>query len=317
MTSFDAIIVGGGLRGLHHALRIRAQRPGDRVLVVESEAWPGDDVRTQRSNGFTCELGPFAFSRDEIKPLLEPLPQPPRIIDCNEEGRTGWLFDGKESKPLHVEPEPCSFATGCEDIVQAYRRELGSSLRLGRAAMSVKPADNGGFVITLGGEVPTELRTTEVVFATSATAAARTLGSFDPELPHVANQGQLERRAFAWFGGLSKDTPELRGYGILPHPEMGSPLAELIFCTHVFPNRAMPDRCLLRAETALAEVPEDDRELTHIAEEEVRRWTGTNAKFGFTKVHRFTTIAPDGALAECRNRINDIVGRVPGMQMAP
>ena len=54
MTSFDAVIVGGGLRGLHHALMIRAQRPGARVLVVESEAWPGDDVRTQRSNGFTC-----------------------------------------------------------------------------------------------------------------------------------------------------------------------------------------------------------------------------------------------------------------------
>jgi len=177
MSSFDIIVVGAGLRGLRACLRTQAQTPGTRILVVEAQPWPGNDIRSQRSNGFTCELGPFAFTREELVPMLELLPKPPRILACKEQAKTGWLFDGEQRRPLRVEPEPCSFPTGCEDVVQSYRRELGNCLRLGRAVTQVRPADDGGFSVTLGGEVPTELHAKEVVMATSATAAARAVGA--------------------------------------------------------------------------------------------------------------------------------------------
>lgn len=317
MTNFDVIVVGAGLRGLHHALRTRMDSPAKKVLLVEAQPWPGDDVRTQRSNGFTCELGTFAFTRDELEPLLKPLSKPPRILASNEGAKTGWLFDGEHRRALRVEPEPCSFPTGCEDIVQAYRRELGSDLRLGRPVTQVQPKADGGFAVTLGGEVPTNLHAKELVLATSATASARMLGPIEPELPQIAEQQQHEQRAFVWFGGLSKDTPELHGYGMLPHERVDSPITEIIFCTEVFANRAMPDRCLARVEVAMTELPENDVEVTDITETELRRWTLTKAPFGFTKVHRFNTTVHDGCQVECLTRIDEIAKRVPGISIAP
>tara|TARA_R110002096_G_scaffold157180_4_gene322043 strand:- start:1753 stop:2721 length:969 start_codon:yes stop_codon:yes gene_type:complete len=317
MDTFDVIVVGAGLRGLHHALRTRTDKPEARILVVDAQPWPGNDIRTQRSNGFTCELGPFAFTSEELVPLLELLSKPPRILASNEEAKTGWLFDGEKLRPLRVEPEPCSFPTGCEDMVQAYRRELDPCLRLGRAVTAVQPAEHGGFVLTLGGEVPTDLKTNAIVLATSPTSSARILGGLEPELPHIAEQEQREQRAFVWFGCLSKDAPELHGYGVLPHKQIDSPMSEAIFCTQVFAHRAMPDRCLVRTELTMAELPDDDAEVTRIAEEELRRWTGTKAPFGFTKVHRFTTPSHDGCQVECRTRVEEIAQRVPGISLAP
>lgn len=317
MTSFDVIVVGAGLRGLHYALRTRAAHPDTNILVVEALPWPGGDVRTQRSNGFTCELGAFAFTRKELEPLLELLSKPPRIMASNEQAKTGWLFDGEQRRSLRVEPEPCSFPTGCEDVVQGYRRELGSCLRLGRAVTQVRPNEDGGFIVTLGGEVPTDLQTSELVLATSATSSARILGGIEPELPQLAEQEQREQRAFVWFGGLSKDAPELHGYGVLPHLKVESPMTEAIFCTQVFANRAMADRFLVRAEITMTELPEDDDEVVRITEAELRRWTLTKARFGFTKVHRFTTSVHDGCQVECRTRVDEIAKRVPGISLAP
>jgi protoporphyrinogen oxidase len=317
MTKFDVIVVGAGLRGLHYALRTRADRPSAKMLVVEAQPWPGGDIRTQRSNGFSCELGPFAFTRAELEPLLKLLPKPPRIMVSNEAAKTGWLFDGTNRRALRVEPEPCSFPTGCEDIVQAHRRELDSNLRLGRAVTQVQPNEGGGFIVTLGGEVPTDLQTTELVLATSATSSARMLGGLEPELPHIAEQEQREQRAFVWLGCLSKDAPELHGYGVLPHKQVDSPMTEAIYCTQVFGNRAMADRCLVRAEVTMPELPEDDVEVVRIAEAELRQWTLTKAPFGFTKVHRFTTPVHDGCLVECRTRVDEIAKRVPGLSLAP
>ena len=316
MSNFDTIVVGAGMRGLQACLRTKTDRPEARILLVEARPWPGGDVRSQRSNGLTCELGPFAFSRDELQPMLELLSQPPRVIGSKDGAKTGWMFDGEQRRPLRIEPEPCSFPTGCEDIVQSYRRELGSCLRLGRAVTTIAPADNGGFTVTLGGEVPSQLQSDELIIATAPTAAARMLGAFEPELSSVAEHEHLEHRAFVWFGGLSKDAPELRGYGVLPHPQLASPLAELIFCTEVFANRAMPDRFLVRAEMNGIELPDDDQAATHIAEAELRRWTLTQARFGFTKVHRFGNITKDDAYGECQARLSDLVQRVPNLSLA-
>lgn len=316
MTGFDVIVIGGGLRGMRAALRTVAERPNANVLCVEADAQPGDDVRSQRSNGFVCELGPFAFTREEIDGWLEPLVAQPRVVAAMESGSTGWMFDGKERKPLRVEPMPCSFPTGCEDVVQAYRRQLGETLRLGRRVTRITPRDEGGFALLLDGEVPTELTAAEVQLAISPVEACRLLDPFEPELAQVAERTTEEQRAFVWLGGVEYQAPELTGYGMLPHPSLRAALSEVIFCTQVFPNRAMPDRVLVRAEPALDELPDDDEELVRIVEAELRSWTGTEAPFGFTKVHRFTTVAPDGDATECRTRVAEIARRVPGLSLA-
>jgi len=316
MTRFDVIVVGGGLRGMRTALRTVAERPDAQVLCVEADAAPGHDVRSQRSNGFVCELGPFAFTREEIDGWLEPLVAPPRVVTASESGRTGWLFDGTERKPLRVEPEPCSFPTGCEDLVQSYRRQIGERLRLRRRVTAIAPRDDGGFDVQLDGEVPTTLVTSQVVLAIDPVEACRVLEAFEPEISQVAARTTTEPRAFVWLGGIEWQAPELTGYGMLPHPSLDTPLAELIFCTQVFPNRAMRDRVLVRAEPSLAELPDDDQELVGLVEAELRRWTGTEASLGFHKVHRFATTAPDGDAAECRTRVVELASRVPGLSLA-
>lgn len=316
MKRFDVVIVGGGLRGMRAALQTVADRPGAKVLCAEAAPQPGDDVRSQRSNGFVCELGPFAFTRGEVDALLAPLAARPRVVHARAAADAGWLFDGEDRRPLRVAPEPLSFATGCEDIVQAYRRQLGQALRLGREVTALSPRDDGAFGVRLGGESPTELIAEEVVIATSHASAARTLAAFEAELPQVAARIGADARAFVWFGGIAAQAPELTGYGVLPHPDLATDVAELIFCTEVFDNRAMPGRALVRAEVS-GDLSRGDAELTLAVEAELRRWTGVTAPFGFTKVHRFATVAADGDATECRARVEEIARRVPGMSLAP
>ena len=313
MSRHDVVVVGGGLRGMRATARARAERPDARVLCVEATPAPGDDVQSQRSNGFVCELGPFAYTREELDFWLEHLDAPPRVVSASDRARTGWLFDGDERRPLRVEPEPYSFPTGCEELVQGYRRQLGEVLRLGRRVTSIAPQPDGGFALALGGEVPSELRAQEVVLAIPDVDAADILAPFEPELPQVAARVDCAERAFVWFGGIADQATELSGYGVLPHPSLQSPVAEMIFCTEVFDHRAMPGRALVRAEVTDSALIAEDEALIAATEAEVRRWTGTAAPFGFTKAHRFSTITHSGDATECHTRVSEIVRRAPGL----
>ncbi|MEZ6038006.1 MAG: NAD(P)-binding protein [Planctomycetota bacterium] len=316
-TNLDAIVIGGGLAGLAAGLRLRRQRPDARIAVLEARPEPGGEVRTVRSNGFVCELGPFAFARDEVQPVLDLLARPPRVVAAADDLEGAW-FDGEQLHHIAVEPAPVSFATGCEELVQACRRELGDSLRLGRAVTKVLPidADGGvggvGFDVTLGGEVPTTVRANELVVAVDTADAAQLLFAFDPMLPEVGQHIGREARAMVFLGGLAAEAPELRGYGVLAGDDVPGPAREAIFCNEVFPNRALRDRCLARVELHCDREP-DDATCEALAEQALRRWTGTAAAFGFRKVHRFTTPQRGGAYAECRARIAELTRRVPGL----
>lgn len=313
-NSFDTIVIGGGLGGMTAALRMRRERPDARIVVVEADPSPGGAVRTVRSNGFVCELGPFAFTSEELAPLLAALQHPPRIVTATA-GLQGAWFDGARQHAIAVDPLPMSFATGGEEVVQACRRELGEALRLGRAVTRVR-WEREQFVLTLGGEVETTIEARELVLAIDAAHAAPLLGAFDPMLPEIGQHVGREQRALVFLGGLAKEAPELRGYGMLAADELEGPVQEVIFCTEVFANRALRDRCLVRVELLLsateARLPEDAA-LEAIATAELRRWTGTQATFPFCKVHRFASPVIGGAFTECRVRIVDLTRRVPGL----
>lgn len=313
MEAVDLLVIGAGLRGMNTALSRRRHQPDARVLVVDRKPWPGDDVQSQRSNGFVCELGPFAFADTELAPHLELLARPPRVVAARP--RTGWLFDGHERIEAAVEPPPCSFPTGCEELVQAYRRELDGSLRLGREVVRIEPDESGAIACELGGEVPQRVVARQVSVAIAPAAAAPLLAAFDPRLAEVAGDVRRQRRAFVFLGGLASETTGLTGYGVLPTEGLDTPLAEAIFCSEVFERRALDGRSLVRVELTAA--PDlDDTALVALATAELRRCTGTNATFPFAKVHRFDVRDADGAAVECRVRLEDLAARLPALEIA-
>jgi protoporphyrinogen oxidase len=312
---FDHVVLGAGLRGLRAALQARRTQPAASLLLVDAAPRAGGRVQTQRSNGFVCELGPFAFSPDELAPHLAALAQPPRLVEALDPARRGHHFDGTQLVPVDLEAPPRSFATGNEELVQAYRRELGTTLRLGRAATALQPTADG-LLVTLGGEVPTRIATTRLTLAVPLAVAARLLAPFDHELPACAERIGDEPRAFVFFGGHGSDAPELRGYGIVPAATVDTPCAELVFCTQVFAQRALPGRFLVRAELAGDALAADDAALAATAEAELRRWTGTAAPMPFTKVHRFAAAVEHAADVECRVRLRAIAGRLDALRIA-
>lgn len=308
----DWLVLGAGRRGLLAALAA----PGDGLLVVDAAFQPGGRIKTTRTNGYVCEHGPFAFSDEDLAPWRARLPRMPTPLLALPGAGTGFVFDG-HLRPLALEASPLTFRTGNEELVQAARHALPNRFRLGRPVVRLERADDGEapFVVELGGEVPTRLRSRTVVLALPVADTARLLGRFDPRLAEVAERVRQQPRALVWLGGDEATFPEAEGYGIVPGPDLRSPLAEVIFCSRVFPARALPGRFLVRCEVALDD-DSDDATALATAERELRAWTGTQAVFALRKVERFAVAADDGALVECRVRVRDVAQRVRGLVLA-
>lgn len=309
---FERLVLGAGRRGLLAALAA----PKEGLLVVDEAIQPGGRIKTTRTNGYLCEHGPFAFSDAELAPWRELLPRMPTPIGALPGADSGFVFDG-QLQPIDLDTKPWSFRTGNEELVQAARHALPNRLRLGRAVVRLEHpgADTAPFAVALGGEVPSTLRSRAVVLALPAPVAARLLGAFDPRLAEVGERVRRQTRAMVWLGGDAATFPEAVGYGVVPGPGLSSPLAEAIFCSRVFPARALPGRFLVRCEVVLDDGSDDAAALA-LAERELRAWTGTQAVFALRKVERFEVLAEDGALVECRVRLRDAVQRVPGVVLA-
>ncbi|MFN7587581.1 MAG: FAD-dependent oxidoreductase [Planctomycetota bacterium] len=310
---FDVLVLGAGLRGLRAALATRRTTPTTQLLVVDRAPQPGGSVRTVRTNGFVCEHGPIGFWRDELDATLSLLQHAPTPLAALPTARSGFVFDG-ERRPIDVTELPWSFRTGNEELVQACRRELGSTLRLGRAVTAITAATGDGFRVALAGDPPGEVRAHELVVALPLDTTARLLGAFDPALPDVATRLRQEARALVWLGTDAAAMPEAQGYGLVPAADFASPLLEVVFCTQVFAGRALPGRALVRCEVSLPDGA-DEAAAIAIAERELRHWTGTQATFGLQKATPFVHLHEDDAAAiECRARLRDLAVRVPGLR---
>src|SRR5262245_32664368 len=186
-TAVDRWVVGAGLRGLAAALR--ARRGGQQTGVIERLASPGGSARTQRTEGFACELGPVALAADELAPVLAALATPPPLVGPGTD--FGWRWNGTALERVAVDADGRTGRTGIEDLVVAMRRELGSDLRLGRAVAQMAPAADG-WSLRLDGEVAAEVRAAHVRLCVPVAEAARLLAPFDPRLLPVAERLQSE-----------------------------------------------------------------------------------------------------------------------------
>jgi protoporphyrinogen oxidase len=314
-NDFDALVLGAGRAGLAAALGLLRAAPQARLLVVDAAPAPGGSIRTQRTNGYVCELGPFAFAAADLAPLLAVLPHAPTPLPCLAAARTGWLRTPAGNLPVAVDPEPLAFRTGNEELPQACRRALGPALRLGRPVTAISPVVvGGGFRVTLGGEAPTELTARALHVALPAAVAGALLGGCDPALPATAGRIAAAPAAFTFFGGDSRPADAAFGYGILAADDLPGPGREAIACSQVFPGRALPGRCLWRVELAGPEAADaDDEAVLAFAERALAEWTGVPSAFGLRKLHRFAAPVADGALVETEARLRELGRRVPGL----
>jgi protoporphyrinogen oxidase len=307
-TDLDLLVVGAGRSGLLAALQHRAAQPDARLLVVDGQPHPGGRIRTQRSQGFLCEHGTFAFQRDEINPLLQLLPQPPTPIAATT--LHGFVWQGHSLQRADLTYVPWSFRSGNEELVQACRRELAACLQLGRAVCRLEP-EAEGYRATLSGEASTTLRARNVKLCIPTPAAARLCGSLDPALASAASGCTSEPRAFLFLGCPQRDAATLGGYGILPADGSATRIAEVLHCSLAFPGRAMTGQLLVRLEVLATLAGAEADAAAAVAE--LQQWTGVHGTFPFRRWSPFAHEVRDAAWVECRTRLQGLAARAPGL----
>jgi oxygen-dependent protoporphyrinogen oxidase len=60
-TSYEVIIVGGGLSGLSVAHFLQKQRPAVDLIILEKGPRPGGAIRSFQQEGYLAEWGPHGF----------------------------------------------------------------------------------------------------------------------------------------------------------------------------------------------------------------------------------------------------------------
>lgn len=310
-ADLDLLVIGAGRSGLLAALQHRAAHPEARLLVVDGLPQPGGRIRTQRSQGFLCEHGTFAFHRDEIDPLLQLLPQPPTPIAATTLHGFVWL--GHSLQRAELAGAAWSFRSGNEELVQACRRELAGCLQLGRAVCSLEP-EAEGYRATLSGEAGTTLQARNVKLCIPTTAAARLCGRLDPALASAASGCTTETRAFLFLGGPKRDAATPEGYGILPADGLPTRIAEALHCSLAFPGRAMAGQLLVRLEVLASSAGAEADAAAAVAE--LQQWTGVQASFPFRRWSPFAHEVRDAAWVECRTRLQGLAARAPGLLLA-
>ncbi|MGE3173853.1 MAG: NAD(P)-binding protein [Planctomycetota bacterium] len=313
-SELDLLVVGAGLDGLQRCRRALAA--GQHALLVERLPQPGGAVRTLRSEGHVCELGPFALPAAECAARLCGLQRPPTALAPLPAAATGWLWDGRTLHPTPVDGAPRTFAGGNEDLVTAFRRELGPALWLGRAVTALRPDAAGGWTADLGGEAPRTLRARTVALDLPLAATAGLLAPFEPALGEVATRLRTAPRGLVFLGMRQDERADaaLRGYGVLAATDLpadAEPARELLFCTNVFERRARPGTALVRVELAGDRVDAADPDaLAGLAECELRRITGYDGAIAFRRAHGRPEPVRDGAWTECRVRVQALAERL-------
>lgn len=311
----DLLVVGASLGGLRAAAeKVRAGT--GRVLLVDRAPRVGGSVRTQRSEGFVCELGPPFLPQEEFRALAALLDQPPRAVELDAAARLGQVLRGGRLEPAEVAVPLEGGRGGLEDLLVAYHRQLAPFLRLGREVTALVPAETG-LVAHLGGEHPSAIAAARVALATPADATAMLLAAADPRLREAALQ--LRRIPVAdlhlgWWTSALEEVPAGHGIRVAEPAETGG-ITEALWCSNHFPARSLPGRFLARiaCEGDLALLPDP------ALEDQVLRFLAVHAGITrtpiFRRTHRASSLVADGHLAALHVRIAEAAQRWPALSL--
>lgn len=88
------VIVGGGIAGLSIAWAVRRRDPNADVVVLERGMRAGGNVRTEYTDGYTCECGPDGFldSAAETVRLAREVGLERRLLPSNDAARRRYIF---------------------------------------------------------------------------------------------------------------------------------------------------------------------------------------------------------------------------------
>lgn len=102
----DAIIVGGGIAGLHCAHRI--SRSGRSVLVLERGARPGGSILSERRDAYLLEMGPNTIQRStpELERLIDELNLARDVVEAAAAAKRRYIVRG--GRPIAVPTSPGS-----------------------------------------------------------------------------------------------------------------------------------------------------------------------------------------------------------------
>ncbi|MEY4672734.1 MAG: Protoporphyrinogen oxidase [Planctomycetota bacterium] len=311
----DLLVVGAGLRGLRHAAT--AQRGGtSSVLLVDRAPRVGGSVRTQRSEGFVCELGPPSLPREEFEALARCLRNPPRTVELAETARTGSVLRNGQREPACVEEPLVTCRGGLEDLLVAFHRELGPALRLGREVTALEPTEDG-VVVRLGGESPDLVRAHRLVLATPLEESARLLAPADARLGAALlalRWTPVARVHLGWWTSELGAVPP--GYGIAVEDEGVEGVREVQWCSNQFPGRSIAGRFLARIDVVGTPASGDDDEVERVARAFLAARADIHRQPVFRRVYRTSEKGPDGATAELAVRVGEAASRWTGVAWA-
>ena len=108
--SHKTLIIGGGPAGLAAAFWRRQQEPDTDLVVLEASAHPGGWVRTERRDGYLCELGPQAVRPSpELDALVAALGIQEALRPASPSAKTRWV--GRNGRLMAVPTKPLGMLT--------------------------------------------------------------------------------------------------------------------------------------------------------------------------------------------------------------
>lgn len=227
----------------------------------------------------------------------------------------------KSRKKGPKRPALCTFKGGMEDLISALRRELGSALVLGRQAVRVlRQGDE--WQVTLGGEVESTITARELTLATPAHASAKLLADLDPELSSELAAIPFASVANVYLGYWESDVRDtLQGFGFLLEPGENTPVLGILYCSAIFPGRAVPGKFLVRAMIGGVDhadaVDLSDEDLVRMAQDALENYAGVQAPVLFQRVRRAMDAIPQYEIghADRVERIRSLASRYPGLRL--
>lgn len=124
-------VIGGGISGLSSAYFLRKRRPDARVMLFETRARLGGNIRTEREQGFVLDAGPDSFLR--TKPgaleLCHELGLADELISTRSEGRAVYFARAGQLEPV-PEGMVLGVPTRLRSVLDARFMSLPGKLRM-------------------------------------------------------------------------------------------------------------------------------------------------------------------------------------------